>query len=491
MSLLGIDIGTTGCKASVFDPEGRTLASAYREYDVIRTRPGQAELDSREVWDKIDQVIGDCAASAKDITALTATSMGEAMVPVDRNGSLCGNSVLGTDTRGDRYRERFLAAVGRAELYRLTGQPANGGYALPNLARIKAEEPELYRTTAKFLPWADFVTFMLTGEFQANYSLASRTLLFDREKLNWSEPLLQVAGLDADKLPPPIPSGRPLGRIRPSLARQLHLPTAVQIVSGSHDQCAAALGTGGCEPDTAMLGLGTYACMVLVHRRPEPEGPFGRLGLNIEPASVPGQYVSFIYHGSGGALIKWLRREMFRDLPDEKVYERMNEELAAARYPTVVFPYFDETGPLDYASGGQGAIAGLSLAHSRADILKGAMEGVIFYFKDALAQLKHGGCPVGRLQVSGGGAESPFWRQMIADILDVPVVKPQVRECGALGAALTAGVATGVFASYAEATERTVKLVEIRRPESPADYEQDFLSYCRLKSGGLASKLSE
>ena len=146
MSLMGIDIGTTGCKAAVFDSVGTVIASDYCEYDVIRRLPGQAELDSSDVWNKVGQVISSCAGQAGTdrIEALSAASMGEALVPVDSHGRICGNSILGTDTRGTKYLDQLIALIPSEEIYRITGQPAGTGYSLPNLCRIKAEEPELY-----------------------------------------------------------------------------------------------------------------------------------------------------------------------------------------------------------------------------------------------------------------------------------------------------------------------------------------------------------
>lgn len=492
MSFMGIDIGTTGCKAAVFESSGMILGSAYREYDVIRSLPGQAELDSDEVWDKVCQVISACAAQSDEIEALSVTSMGEALVPIDRQGHICGNSVLATDSRGLKYLNQLTALIPAEEIYPITGQPVGLGYSLPSLCRIKHEEPELYRQTFKFLPWADFVTYMLTGEMQANYSLASRTLLFDLRECRWAQRVAETAGFDLEKLPLVLPSGRALGRISAAMSQRLGLPMTVTVVSGSHDQCAATLGAGVSEAGTAMLGLGTYACMVMVHSQPEEGAPFTRLGLNIEPHAIPMQYVSFIYHGSGGALLKWLRNEMFRDLHGKDVYARMDAELILAKERSVtVLPYFAETGPLDYATGGHGLIGGLSLSHSRADILQGAMEGIIFYFKDALDQLKNGGSPIRKLHVSGGGAESAAWCQMIADILDIPVVKPQVRECGALGAAIIAGVGTGRYRSFEEAIAQLVKIENVYQPDAERQntYAEAFKRYSGLKSTLLSCKI--
>ena len=490
---MGIDIGTTGCKATVFSQDGKLLASEYREYDVIRKLPGQAELDSLEVWNKVCQVIAACAAGSGDdlVSSLSASSMGEAMVPLDRQGRIHGNSVLGADTRGLKYLDKLTATVPAADVYAITGQPVGAGYALPNLCWIMEEEPEAYRKTARFIPWADFVTYQLTGEMQANHSLAARTLLFDQQTSHWSKRLIDAIGFDPDKLPPPVPSGMIAGRISAAMSRELGLPSTVKVVSGSHDQCAAAIGSGLCLSGTAMLGLGTYACMVMAHSQPETDLRFRRQGLNIEAHAIPGQNVSFIYHGSGGALLKWLRNEMFRDLLGDDVYRRMDVEMADADAPAVVLPYFAETGPPDYASGGQGSIAGLTLSSSRADILKGAMESIIFYFRDALNQLEHGGRSISKLHVSGGGAESAIWRQMIADILDIPVIKPHVKECGTLGAAIIAGVGSGLYPSFDAAISRMVGTEADCQPQfkNKKLYTASFENYMRLKTAITQCKI--
>ncbi len=485
MNLMGIDIGTTGCKAAIFDEQGNKLVSAYREYEIIRAQHGQAELDAQEVWNGIVEIIISCTAKVTEIAALSVASMGEAMVPVNHNGDICGNSVLGTDTRGDKYLERFISKIDIDKIYHITGQPAGGGYALPYLCRVMMEEPELYRKTVKFFSWADFVTYKLTGLVQMNYSLAARTLLFDLSNRHWSKPLLDAAGIDCVKLPKPVPSGQIVSHITQEMSRKLGLPEHIMVVSGSHDQCAAAIGSGVCEPGTAMLGLGTYACMVLTHDCPGPESPLAKLGLNIEPHTIPDRYVSFIYHGSGGALLKWLKREMFRDLPDDRSYQLMDAEATMAQHPAIVLPYFTQTGPLDYAAGGQGLIGGLSFVHTRGDIYKGAMTGIIMYFKSALEQLRESGYPISKLYISGGGAESRLWQQIIADLLDIPVVENREKECGTLGTAIIAGVKGKVFSSYEQAKKQMVKEKHQNSLGNFDRYKNIYKSYMDIKKCGI------
>lgn len=488
MSLMGIDIGTSGCKTLVFDKNGEILASDCRQYNIIRNIPGQAELDCNDVWNKILDTIINCARKTSNdpVEAISVSSLGEALVPIDAQGNICGNSILGMDTRSRKYIERLSSKISPDEIYRITGNLPGIGYSLPNLWRIKDEEPEFYRRTKQFIPWADFVSFMLTGKLCANYSLANRTLLFDIESLCWSKEIIDAAGLDIDKLPDLIPSGIPQGTISAKMSQKLGLSSTVQVVSGTHDQCAAAIGSGVCESGTAMLGLGTYACMVLVHDQPNENSPFRKLSLNIENHAIPSEYVSFVYHGSGGTLIKWLRNQMFRDLKGDDAYSSMFAELSQAKDTPIVLPYFAETGPLEYVAGSQGAICGLSFSHSRADILKAALEGIIFYFKDALEQLKQNNYPLRNIYVSGGGTESEIWLQIIANILDIPVFKPHNKECSALGVAITAGLGINRFYDIEDAVTKMLKPARVFYPSAKNSkiYIHKFEKYKKLNEQG-------
>ncbi len=480
---MGIDIGTTGCKAAVYAPTGEMLAYAYNEYDIIRALPGQAELNCREVWKKTSQVISACVKATGDIRALSVTSMGEALVPIDRRGRICGDSVLGTDARGAGYLEQLIRKLPPAELYEITGQPASLGYSLPNLMRLMNKEPNLYRQTCQYLPWSDFVTYMLTGNRNVNFSQAARILLFDKNSNCYSQRVADAADFDLEKLPSPMPSGISCGRIHAGAGKLLGLSEDVLVVSGSHDQCAATIGSGVNRLDAAMLGLGTYACMVLVSDSRQADSLPVRMKLNLEPHAVAPQYVSFIYHGSGGALVKWFRNEMFRDFRGGKAYRRMDLAIDPDKISPTVLPYWEDSGLPECVSGGHGVIAGLSLSHSRADILKGAMEGCIFYFKSALDRVRAGASQINRLQLSGGGAESEVWCQMVADILDMPVSRPVIRECGTLGAAIIAGAGAGVFSSIAEAIDQMVRneTTFLPEPKRKGQYEQAYGAYRRLR----------
>lgn len=488
MSLLGIDIGTSCCKASLFGDDGTMIHCARRRYELLRDATGGVALPSEEVWRKICEVIAEAAAAAgKDsIRALCAASMGEAVVPFDAAGRILGDSLTGLDARGDRFLKHLMKQISPEELYHITGLQPASGFTLTNLMWLREMQPELWRKTVCFLPWADLVGFLLCGTAVCNRSLAGRTLLYDLTAGAWSEPIATAAGIDSGKLPPPERSGVPLGRVRPALARELNLSPETVVVAGAHDQCAAALGSGACRENGAMLGLGTFACLVLVHNDPGEGSPFRALKLNIEEGVEAGQFVSFLYHASGGALIQWMRREFYRDLPEEGVFDAMFREIDPVSSGTpCVLPFFAGTGPLDYLEGGQGLFSDLNFSHSRASLLRGALEGITLYFREALELLAKRRRRVEEIRVTGGGSDSELWLQMVADLLEVPVRRSVSPECGTLGCAMLAGVGCGRFADLDEAAEQMVRSGRLFLPD-PAQTGRSaalFRRYCDRKAG--------
>ena len=488
MSLMGIDIGTSCCKASVFRADGEMIHCARRRYELQRDNSGGVVLPSEEVWRKIREVIAEAAAAAgKDsIRALCAASMGEAVVPFDAAGRILGDSLTGLDARGDRFLKHLMKQISPEELYHITGLQPASGFTLTNLMWLREMQPELWRKTVCFLPWADLVGFQLCGRAVCNRSLAGRTLLYDSAAGEWSESIAAAAGIDPGKLPPPERSGVPLGRVRPALARELNLSPETVVVTGTHDQCAAALGAGAYRENGAMLGLGTFACLVLVHSAPGEDSPYRGLKLNIEEGPEAGRFVSFLYHASGGALIEWMRREFYRDLPEEGVFDAMFREIDPVSSGTpCVLPFFAGTGPLDYLEGGQGLFSDLNFSHSRASLLRGALEGITLYFREALELLAKRRRRVEEIRVTGGGSDSELWLQMAADLLEVPVRRSVSPECGTLGCAMLAGVGCGRFSDLDEAAEQMVRSGRLFLPD-PAQTGRSaalFRRYCDRKAG--------
>ena len=482
MSLLGIDAGTTGCKAALFSLDGRLLALAYEEYDIRSPQPGWAELDAVEVWEKVKATVRRVTAAAggpgspDPVTALAVSSLGEAVVPVSADRRVLGPSILNFDGRGEEFLPGLRLALDSERLYRLNGNVLGNHYGLTKLMWIRAHQPEVYARAHKFLLWSGFLAYLFGGEPAVDHSLANRTLLFDLHCQDWSPELLALSGLDREKLPDLYPSGTVIGCVSTAVAAELGLPDGVAIVTGAHDQCACAVGCGAVEPGSAVYGMGTFLCITPVFAQPPPAQQMLARGLNTEHHAAPGRYVSFIYN-QGGSLLKWYRdtfaaadharaRAAGRD-----IYAELIAEMPSGPGRVVVLPHFSVTGPPDFISDSSGVIAGLRLETTRGEVLRGILEGATFYLKECVDNLPATGIDIAEYRAVGGGSKSDAWIQLSADILGRPFARPAVTEAGALGAAILAGVGHGAFASVEDGVAALVRL-ERRFEPDPALYDR-------------------
>jgi len=476
MSLLGIDVGTTGCKVSVFDHEGETIASAYVEYDVQRPSPGWTELDAGDIWQKIKRTLAEAAGAASaakrgdTIQSVAVSSLGEATVPVTEDRRILGPSLLNSDARGEEYLDHLASVIEDEWLYRVNGNVLGNHYSLTKLLWVQQHQPEIYDKAYKFLHWGPFVSFMLGAEPRVDYSLANRTLLFDLDAETWSDDLLERTGLDRSKLPETAPSGTKIGTVSDKIAEELGLPRGISIATGAHDQCSNAVGCGVTRERAAMYGMGTVICIVPVFRSRREPGIMIPRGLNTEHHAVPGRFVSFIYN-QGGCLVKWFRDTFAaedRRRADEEgrdIYGELFSEIPEGPSPVIVLPHFEPTGPPQFISDSCGVIAGLKLGTSRGDILKGILEGSTYYLRQLVDELPATGTTIDEYCAVGGGSRSDAWVQLCCDILGRPFTRPRITEAGALGAAILGGIGRGTFTCAEEAAKTMVKQEHIFEPD--------------------------
>lgn len=491
MSLLGVDVGTTGCKAAVFSVTGDLLAVAYREYDIAAPQPGWAELDAVAVWEKVKATIREAVSLAGDlgappVRALAVSSLGEAVVPVSRDRRILGPSILNFDVRGAAYLDDLWERIDDVWLYEINGNTLGNHYGLTKLMWIKDQRPELYARTHKFLLWSSFVAYMLGAEAVVDYSLANRTLLFDLQAEAWSDEMLAIAGLDRDKLPETAPSGTAVGTVAEGIAEELGLAPGVVITTGAHDQCANALGCGVIEEGHAVYGMGTFICITPVFAERADPGVMMARGLNTEHHAVPNRYASFIYN-QGGSLVKWFRDTFAAEAHAQAqaagrdVYDQLFAEMPAGPSGLVVLPYFTTTGPPEFVSDAAGTVAGLRLETERGAILKGIVEGATFYLKASVDTLPPTGIEIRDFRATGGGSKSDRWVQLSADIMARPFVRPVVTEAGALGAAIMAGRGGDVYDSFEDGIAAMVQLERTFYPDAKRHraYEPWFEYYQR------------
>ena len=489
MSLLGIDVGTSGCKAAVFSEDGRMVALAYEEYDFQSPQPGWAELDSLKVWSLVKRTIGQAVAGAKadPVKAISVSSLAETVVPVTRDRRILGPAPLSFDMRGQEYLEELRGSISDEKLYQINGNTLGNNYSLTKLMWLKQHQPALYQQTQIFLPWGGFVAFMLGADASADYSLANRTLLFDMERCDWSQELLDLARLDREKLPATLPCGEAIGSLASGIAAELGLPAGIPIVSGGHDQCCNGVGCGVLRPGQAFYGMGTYICLTPVYgQRPETTLMIER-GLNTEHHAAPGQYVSFLYN-QGGVLVKWFRNtfaaaeRQATQASGQDLYPALLAEMPADLSRVMVLPHFTATGPPKFITDSSGVLAGLKLETTRGEILKGLIEAMTFYTRATFETLPGVGIHVADFRAVGGGSKSDAWIQISADILGRPFIRPKINEAGVLGAAILAGVGCGVFPSLEAGVQTMVKLERTFEPDpkKQALYTERFAKYQRL-----------
>jgi xylulokinase len=489
MSLLGIDIGTTGCKVLALAADGSVLAIASDEYDVLRPEQGWAELDSRAVWNKVKAAIRAVAAQTKHdpVVALAVSSMGEALTPVAQDRSILGNAILGFDARGGETLDK-LAQLDPTMLHERSGNLVNNLFGGPKLIWRRDHRPELFRQTYKFLGWADLAAFLLGGEPITDYSLANRTFFFDIRRQTWSTETLDYVGMPIDKLPVVAQAGTIVGTVSSNIAAELGLPANVKIVLGGHDQCVNATGAGAIRAGSAAYGIGTFACITPIYDTIPPAEMMIKARLNVEHHTMAGLYASFYYNLTAGALLKWFRdnfaplERLQAQAQHVDVYDQLLAEMPAEPTDLLVLPHFAPTGPPYFDERPNGIITGLTLETTRGEYIKGLLEGITYYFREGLDVMGAAGIQIDELCVTGGGARSDAWMQITADILGKQLVRPKAVEASALGAAILAGVGAGVFSSAAEAVTAMIKTDRVFEPDARRHrlYAERFERYHQL-----------
>jgi xylulokinase len=489
MNLLGIDVGTTGCKVALFSHRGEMLASAYHEYDASRPHPGWAELDATAIWEDIKSAIRAVMAgrSGADVRALSVSSLGESVVPVSRDRQILGPSILNFDSRGEEFLSDLVALLPDEHLYAINGNTLGNHYTLTKLKWIRVHQPELYARTYKFLHWSAFVAFMLGADPRVDFSVANRTLFFDICRGDWSDELLDIADLDREKLPATVPSGKVVGTVSAHIAAELGLPPGVRIISGAHDQCAGAVGCGVIDAGRAVYGMGTYHCITPVFAiQPDPQVMIER-GLNTEHHAIPDRYVCFIYN-QGGSLVKWYRdtfaavEHRQTEAEGRSVYPALFDEITTEPSTVLVLPHFALTGPPSFIDNSSGLMVGLHLGTRRGEVLKGIIEGITFYLKEVVDSLPATGIQINDYRVVGGGSRSDIWVQTCASILGKPFTRPAITEASALGAAIIAGVGAGIFGDHVQGVAAMVKLERSFEPDTSLHqrYQAHYQHYRRL-----------
>jgi xylulokinase len=490
MSLIGLDIGTTGCKAIVFAADGRILSQAKREYPIDTPQASWAEQDAERVWRLAWECL--CEATAADNAkadpprSLALSCQGEAVIPVDGDGRALRPAILGMDTRTVGENQRLCEIFGADELFRRTGMPVHTINTLPKLMWLQANEPHAWCAAKQFLLYEDFFLRRLGGEAVVSTCLASRTQMMDLASGQWADDILEQCGIDTARLAQPGPThGGPVGVLRRELADELGIPGAVILATGGHDQACAALGAGVVTPGLAMVSSGTAEVVEVAMSSPALDDRLRDGGISVYRHVVPGLYLAMTLNHSGGLLLRWFRDTLGRwqveqaTATGQDAYDLLLAGAPAGPTGLLLLPHFAGSGTPILDTRSKGALLGLTFATTEAEIAKAILEGLTYELRVNLDLLRAAGAPIAELHAVGGGARSPIWLQLKADICNIPLRVPQVTEAACLGAALLGGVAAGEYADATEAVKATVRMKQRIEPQAEltAAYAPRFSLY--------------
>ncbi len=461
--LLGIDLGTSSVRATLLGPDGALRGLGSREYPILTPRPGWAEQDPDTWWaaacDAIAQAIRRSRIRPGEITAIGLSGQMHGLVMVDRAGAPVRPAIIWPDARGADERTEIEERIGPDRLHRITGLPAATGFFAVSLLWARRHEPARYARAARAMLPKDYLRFRLTGEHATDPSDGSGTLLFDVRRRTWSEEILTSLDIPRDLVPSVVESAAVAGRLREAAARDTGLRPGVIVATGGADQAMGALGAGLVRPGAVACAIGTGG-QVVTSLQEAVLDPRRRLHTLCH--AVPGAWLLMGAMLSAGLSLRWFRdalgeverREAARSGADPYALLSAEAEQAEPGARGLVFlPYLggERTPHMDPRA--RGCFVGLSLAHTRAHIVRAILEGVAFGMNDSLSILRELGVPVETVVATGGGARSRLWRQIQADVYGVPVWRSARDEQSSYGAALLAGVAAGAYRDVREACE--------------------------------------
>ncbi len=490
--VVAIDVGTSGVRSMVSDTEGRVVARGYEEFKSEYPHPSWVEQDADAWWRTACSTLKRCLSSEgvspERVAAVSVTNQRETIVPVEEDGSPLRRAIVWQDRRTVAECQWLREHVTPETIYSVTGLTVDPYFSAPKLLWLKTHEPDVFRAAHKFLLVHDFVVHRLCGEYVTDYSNASRTMLFDIARGQWSETLLGQMGITPELLPRAVPSGTQVGEVGPDAARETGLATGTPVVAGGGDQQCAALGVGVVRPGSvkATTGTGTFLLAFSQSVRLDP----GRR-LLCSRHVVPDTFVVEASMFTTGAALRWFRDNLAPKECEQARQEASDPydllmELAATAPPgaggVLHIPHFVGAGAPHWNPHARAVFAGIALGHSRAHLLRAVLEGVAMEIRTNVEVMRSIGIPVRELRVTGGAARSRFWMQVQSNVLGVPIVRTALEEATSLGAAVLACIGAGIFQSAVEAVDRMVRPADTLAPDPEERdlYDTLFARYSAL-----------
>jgi xylulokinase len=478
MKFLGIDIGTSGSRAVVIDENGKVVASTTAMHeDFASPEIGWAEQNPDDWWRACREVIGEVlqTVKAEEIQAISFSGQMHGSVFLDQADKVIRPALLWCDQRTEKQCAEITEKIGKERLIELVCNPAITGFTLPKLLWLRENEPENWKQVRTILLPKDYIRLRLSGDRASDVADSSGTLLFDVQNRKWSNEMLSVFEIDAKILPKVYESIEITGTVSENGANETGLKVGTKIIAGAGDNAAGAIGMGITEPGKVSATIGTSGVIFAVSDAPRLDLQ-GRIHTLCH--AIPNRW-----HNTGVTLAAGLSFKWFREnFGDGKSYDELVSQ--AAKIPSgsdgaIWLPYLMGERAPHLDANARAAFVGITASHSKAHFTRAVLEGVAFSLRDSLEIFKTSGVEISSIRLGGGGAKSPLWRQIQADVYQKPVEIIEADEGAAFGAALLAGVGAGAWKTVDEACEKTIKVIETIEPnaESAEKLNKNYEAY--------------
>ena len=474
---IGVDLGTSAVKLLLMNDKGAIEKIVSREYPLYFPRPGWSQQNPEDWWNGTVEGIRELI-SGIDGNLVAGISFGGQMhglVILDEADQVIRPAILWNDGRTAAQTDYLNQVVGKEALARNTANIAFAGFTAPKLLWVREQEPENFARIAKIMLPKDYLAYRMTGVFCTDYSDASGMLLLDVKNRCWSEEMLKTCGVRKEQMPRLYESYEKVGTLKPEVAGQLGLSCDCLVAAGAGDNAAAAVGTGTVGEGKCNLSLGTSGTIFIssdnfrmdshnaLHAFAHADGHYHLMGCMLSAASCN----------------KWWMEEIIQT----EDYAKEQEKIGTLGENHVYFlPYLmGERSPHNDPNA-RGTFIGITMDTTRAQMTQAVLEGVAFAIRDSFEVARSLGISIDRTMICGGGAKSPLWKKIMANVLNIQVDVPQIEEGPAMGAAMLAAVADGTFASVKEAADCVVRVKETISPDPAlaAAYDRQYRKFAQI-----------
>jgi len=501
--LLGVDVGTSATKVLIVDELGNLVANASHGYAISSPRLNFAEQDPEWWWNAVKASIKEALSSsrvdASRISAIGPTGQMHGTVLLGKDGKPLRPAIIWPDKRSSAQCTEFYQKIGREKVLEIVCNPVMSGFMGPSLLWVSENEPSIFNQISKVLSPKDYVRFKLTGSYATDTSDASATLLFDVRKREWSQNLLSQLGFSQEMFAEVFESTEVTGKISAEASEATGLPRGIPVVAGGGDSPVGAVGCGAIKRGIVSSNIGTGGQIFVTSEefKVEPENR-----IHTFCHAVPGKWCLQGAILSAGLSLRWFRDNLGQLEKSEGAernvdpYDLLSKEAESAEpgcRGLIFLPYLLGERSPHMDPNARGGFFGLAFEHGRSHLIRAIMEGVAYALRDSLEIFKGLGIEAERVIAHGGGSRSALWRQIQADIFNAEVVRTEVEECAAFGAALLAGIGVNVYRNFDEACEKAIRLVGSQSPseERAKVYDEYYTKVYRNLYPALRSRWLE